>query len=198
MTVPNDTPRGAAGENPRPTGASSSDACPDVEALVRLFHPRLADLGAFRAVAAAELPDAARQLLVHQYHMTVTVEAFHRSPVNVMVLNRHVTPTHYAREILLARQSDGRIVQYGIMRVALDCLEPTVRAKIESQAAPLGRILIEHNVLRSVELCSLWRVAPGPALTRHLPPGAAGELYGRTALIHVNGQPAVELLEIVV
>jgi hypothetical protein len=72
-----------------------------------------------------------------------------------------------------------------------------VRREIESQTTPLGRILIRHNVLREVELCKLWRVEPGQELCRLFKIALAAMTFGRTALIHCNGQPAIELLEIV-
>src|SRR5690606_38127883 len=109
-------------------------------------------LGKFRRLESAEMPAVARKLLDHENHMTVTVEAFHRDSVNVQVLDKVVTDEHYARKILLTRQSDGGVVQYGIMRIKFGLLEDEVRAQIESEQVPLGRVLIQHNVLRKVEL----------------------------------------------
>jgi chorismate-pyruvate lyase len=145
------------------------------------------------------MPAVYRSLLAHEHHMTVTVEAHHGCPVDVRVLARHVTPTRYAREIVLTRQSDGRAVQYGIMRINLACLDAEVRDEIRSEKTPLGRILIQHDVLRRIRLFSLWKIKPAPQLRHALeldvePPG---EVYGRTALIDCNDEPAIELLEIV-
>jgi chorismate-pyruvate lyase len=108
-----------------------------------------------------------------------------------------VTDRHYARKILLLRTSDGRAVQFGIMRVCLDHLETPVRAEIEQARMPLGRILIDHDVLRTIQLESLYRVRPGPSLQSYLSVARGATTYGRTALIYTNNEPAVELLEIV-
>ena len=170
---------------------------PDLETLARLFYGGLESLGDFTELVADELPDAYRLLLAHDAHMTVSVEKFHESPVRVRVLDKLVTPTHYARKILLERRSDGRVVQFGIMRVNFTYLSPAVRAEIQSEAAPLGRILIQHEVLRQVRLGSLWRIAMGAELTRLFGLDGPGITYGRTALIDCNGVPAVELIEIV-
>ena len=175
----------------------SHPSVPDLEALVRLFHDSIAECGSFSETTANAMPRAYRSLLAHENHMTVTVEAFHNSPVDVVVLGKRVTETHYARKILLTRRSDGRVVQYGIMRVALSHLPETVRQEIESETIPLGRVLIEHNVLRQVELVSLWRIAVHGELADRLEMSEGETTYGRTALIHVGGEPAVELLEIV-
>ncbi|MBW3598572.1 MAG: hypothetical protein KY475_15035 [Planctomycetes bacterium] len=169
---------------------------PDLETLVGLFYDEPERLGDFDEVPASELPQPYARLLDHDKHMTVTVEAFHGSPVDVQVLETHVTSTHYARRILLTRQSDRKVVQFGIVRLNLACLDDEVRREIISQSKPLGRILIEHNVLRQVELVSLWRVACGPDLREYFGSGSEAT-FGRTALIHCNGEPAVELLEVV-
>ncbi len=129
--------------------------------------------------------------------MTVTVERFHGCPVDVQVLNVHTTKTHYSRKITLTRQSDGRVVQFGLVRLCLDFLETPVRAEIEGQTTPLGRVLIKHNVLREVQLISLWKVAAGEDLAKLFACETGAVCYGRTALIYCNGVPAVELLEIV-
>jgi chorismate-pyruvate lyase len=62
---------------------------------------------------------------------------------------------------------------------------------------PLGRVLIEHNVMRNVRLLSLWQIEPGAELRQLFKLPEAERCYGRTALIYCNGVPAVELLEIV-
>ncbi|MEX0714761.1 MAG: hypothetical protein WD278_20665 [Pirellulales bacterium] len=170
---------------------------PDLETLTGLFHDSPSELGEFDEVSADEMPAAYRQLLAHNAHMTVTVERFHNSPVDVRVLDKRVSATHYARKILLARQTDGQVVQFGIMRVNPAYLSPEVQQEIQAENIPLGRLLIQHNVLTRVQLFSLWRIVLGEELQRLF--GLTGEsiTYGRTAMIDCDGVPAVELLEIV-
>lgn len=176
---------------------SDATVFPDLDTLVALFYSRGEELGQFDEVDSHDLARDYRMLLAHDSHMTVTVERFHNGPVDVRVLETKVSDTHYARKILLARQSDGGIVQFGIMRLDLSCLSPAVRREVESQRTPLGRILIQHNVLREVHLTKLWRVTPGDELRQifQMQPGQV--TYGRTAVIHCDGEPAIELLEIV-
>jgi hypothetical protein len=170
---------------------------PVLEALVDLFYNSASDLGEFEEVTAGEMPAPYGDLLDHHAHMTVTVERFHGCPVDVQVLEVRTSKTHYSRKITLTRQSDGRVVQFGLVRLCLDFLDPPVRAEIEGQMTPLGRVLIKHNVLREVQLISLWKVAAGEELTKLFGCAAGAVSYGRTALIYCNGVPAVELLEIV-
>ena len=137
---------------------ASQPLTPDLATLVALFYDSPQTLGTFDAVEAQDMPARYAGLLAHDEHMTVTVENFHNTPVQVTVLERQVSSSHYARKILLSKQSDGCVVQYGIMRVNFAYLEPTVRRQIEAEDTPLGRVLINNNVLRSVHLAGLWRV----------------------------------------
>ena len=165
--------------------------------LVELFHESPEDLGEFHAVAASSLAQPYRELLAHPHHMTVTVERFHKSPVDVRVLDTKVAGDRYMRRILLTRQSDGRVVQFGIVRLNFEFLSPEVRREIESKSIPLGRVLIKHDVLREIELVAIWHVKPGPELCKVFGCEPNDITFGRTAIIHCNGEPAVELLEVV-
>ncbi|MEQ8788189.1 MAG: hypothetical protein RIC55_17910 [Pirellulaceae bacterium] len=172
-------------------------ATPELEHLLDLFYEQPDTLGKFEEVDESDMPEVYRGLLAHDKHMTVTVEAFHGCNVDVRVLETRVTKTHYSRKILLTRQSDGAVVQYGIVRLNLDYLEKDARREIESQQTPLGRVLIKHNVLRTVRLLALWKIEPGEELRKLFGLEGATACFGRTALIYCNGIPAVELLEIV-
>jgi hypothetical protein len=62
---------------------------------------------------------------------------------------------------------------------------------------PVGRILIQHNVLRRIEPTAFLRIRGGPAQMAWFGLSEPHTLYGRLAFIHCDGKPAVELLEIV-
>ncbi len=149
-------------------------------------------------VAAAEVPPPYRELLVHTHHMTVTLEAFHRGPVNLQVLGTMQSEDWYARRILLRRHDDDEVVQFGIARIRLSYCLPQVRDAILAGRIPLGRILIEQDVLRNVVPVAFLRVMPGPAMADWF--GKQRGLfvtYGRLGAIHLDERPAVEVLEIV-
>jgi chorismate-pyruvate lyase len=171
-------------------------AVQDLERLVALFPP--ADyLDGHEFVPADEVPEPYHGLLVHEHHMTVTVEKHHAGLVDVRVLARKLTDEYYARKILLSLQKTGQVVQFGIMRIHLADCSPEVRQEIVAARTPLGRILIAHDVLRRIELTALLRVIPGPAMCEWFGLEKPRRTYGRLARIHCNGRPAVELLEIV-
>ncbi|HEX4146186.1 MAG TPA: hypothetical protein VHY91_21980 [Pirellulales bacterium] len=168
-----------------------------LDSLVRLFYPCVDDLGDFVEVRPEVVPAVYQKLLAHQNHMTVTVERHHGSPVDVRVLETRITGEHYARKILLARQSDGAVVQFGIVRLDFAHVDDAVRREVESQQIPLGRVLIAHNVHREIHLLRLWQIEPGADLQKLFGLAGPQTIYGRTAIIDCNGEPAIELLEIV-
>jgi chorismate-pyruvate lyase len=170
---------------------------PSASRLATLFFSDLTELGRFEPASLDNLPPQARTLLAHNEHMTVALEAFHNSRVSVEALAEWRDEASYARCSLLSRQSDGAIVQFGMMRIWLADLPAAAQEEITSKKSPLGRVLIEHNVLREVELITLWKIEPGAVLRQHLGVRAKSPIYGRTAQILVDERPTVQLLEIV-
>jgi len=170
-------------------------------ALLQLFarpngsqEPELVVPGRVRAVAAAEVSEPARTLLDHGRHMTDAQESFHGGPVELRVLGVVSDGSNYAREILLSR-SNGRIVQYGIVRIDMAVIDTATAARIRRADTPLGRILSEAGMLCAVGDVHLVEFVPGPRLADHL---GSQPRFGRVADIRVAGVPAVELLEVVI
>jgi hypothetical protein len=82
------------------------------------------------------------------------------------------------------------------MRFDLNMVLPAVRDEILSERTPLGRILINYNVFRHVDLGAIFRIAVGPVFAQ-LCGSSIGEVtYGRLATIFCNERPAVDLLEV--
>ncbi len=169
---------------------------PALDHLAGLFFADLAQLGTFEEVLVENTPEPYRSLLAHHEHMTVAVELHHGSPVDVEVLTASRDGDFYSRKIVLHRQSDGQVVLFGVPRINLKLLDDDVRREILSQNIPLGRVLIDHNVMREVQLASLYRIEPGPELCRMLRLPEPRTTYGRTAFIYLDGYLAIELLEI--
>lgn len=169
----------------------------ELDQLISLFYQDAKDLGAFQQVEANQLSTVGRNLLAHDQHMTVTVEKRHQCSVDVVVMETRTDENYYSRKILLTRQSDGCVVQFGIVRINKTYLTKEVQDEIEKLETPLGRILINHDVLRTVKLLSLLEIKCGEELANMLGLETGSLCYGRTALIYCNGSPAIELLEIV-
>jgi hypothetical protein len=174
---------------PEPTGT-------DVQGLFALFPP--ADyMTRAELVPPGRVPLPYQDLLVHEHHMTVTLEAHHDDLVDVQVLEYRVAGDSYSRKILLRLQRTGGVVMFGLVRVNFRYCSDAIRREILAGHTPLGRILINANVLRRIEPTAYLRVLPGPAMVGWFGLDGPRPTYGRFALIHCDEQPAVELLEIV-
>lgn len=161
---------------------------------VKLF-PQLGETRA-EPVSASEVPPPFQSLLVHPNHMTVTVERFFRDRVEVLVRDVNRSNGAYARDIRLALSASGRIVQLGVVMIDLSVLSPPVRDAILAERTPLGRVLIQHEVLTVIEPVQFLKVSPGPDLCREFECHYPATTYGRIGVISADGHPAVEVLEI--
>lgn len=168
----------------------------ELRALTDLFPETPPLIERAEHVPAALMPEPYRQMLAHDHHMTVTMESYHKSSVDVRIIDRKHEGDYYCRKILLLKSGTDTVVQFGIVKFNLSYVLPAVREEILAGEIPLGRVLINHNVLRHIDLGALLRITAGAGLARHLQMEAGGVTYGRLATIFCNRQPAVDLLEI--
>ncbi len=147
-------------------------------------------------IPAALLPEPYRAMLAHDAHMTVTMEKYHQSTVDVRIIDRRQDGDVYSRKILLLKNGTDEIVQFGIVRFDLQYVIEPVRREIVTGETPLGRVLINHNVLRHIDLGALLRINVGEPLARYFQIKRGEETYGRLATIFCDQRPAVDLLEI--
>lgn len=147
-------------------------------------------------IPSAVTPEPYKSLLVHNEHMTVTMERYHQTTVDVRVLAHRHDGDLYARKILLLKHGTNTPVQFGIVRFNLSYVTAAVRREIIDGTTPLGRILINHNVLRHIDLGAILELTAGPGLADCLRMPVGGVTYGRLATIFCNRQPAVDLLEV--
>lgn len=147
-------------------------------------------------VSQSMLPKPYQQMLAHNEHMTLHMEQYHQTSVDVRVLARRLDGDIYSRKIVLLKHGSDEVVQFGIVRFDLTTVSQRVREEILSEQTPLGRILIRHNVFRDIQLGALLRITAGPGLSELFRMPLGGETYGRLATIFCEDQAAVDLLEI--
>ncbi len=153
--------------------------------------------GEFEVIAAGDVPPPFDGLLVHREHMTATLGRHHGRPVELRVLRFRIDGDTYSREIVLTPAGSETIVEYGIVRLDLSVVSPAVRAEIEARRAPLGDILIRHDVLRRIEPQWYLRFGGESPILEHFRTSGASEAYGRLGTIYCDEAPAIELLEVV-
>ncbi|MEM1060971.1 MAG: hypothetical protein AAF907_18145 [Planctomycetota bacterium] len=169
----------------------------ELEALLGLFPDGEPLVNHAAHVPAGGLPPAYKMLLAHDQHMTVTMEAFHGSPVTVDVeAEKYDDAGRYCRRITLACEQTARVVQFGVVRFDFSYVTDAVREEIVGGRTPLGRVLIRHNVLRHIDLGAILSIECGPGLASRFGCGVGTGTHGRLATIFCDGKPAVDLLEI--
>jgi len=141
-------------------------------------------------------PEPYRQLLVHEQHMTLMMEQFHQTSIDVHVREVRIEEHTYCRKILLQRSDTGAPVQLGIVRIDMNSLPGVVREEIVAGQLPLGRVLINHHVRRRIELRTILEITAARELAELLHMREGEITYGRTATIFCHHAPAVELLEV--
>ncbi|MEF9995512.1 MAG: hypothetical protein RR784_02880 [Burkholderiaceae bacterium] len=150
-----------------------------------------------RPIAPAAIPSPYRQLLVHNGHMTEVLEAHHGASVDVHPFSIHRKGEIYGRKLDLSCRSTGEIVMTGLMIFNLQSVAPMVREEILAARIPLGRILINHRVLREVTSEAYFHISADDPLAARFGLAEPRDVYGRLATIFCDGAPAVDLLEIV-
>ena len=167
----------------------------ELRALTDLFPEGPALFTRVEHIPSVVTPEPYKSMLVHNHHMTVTMEQYHQTTVDVRVLAARELGDIYARKILLLKQGTNIPVQFGIVRFNFQYVTDAVRKEILGGQIPLGRVLITHNVLRHIDLGAILEFTAGPALAEALQMPIGDKTFGRMATIFCNHQPAVDLLE---
>lgn len=168
----------------------------ELDSLISLFPQDEPLIDSAEHVPSSQTPEPYKQMLVHDHHMTVTMESYHQSSVDVRVLDQALDGDTYVRKILLLKSGTDQVVQFGIVRFNFQYVTEDVRDEILAGETPLGRVLINHNVLRHIDLGAILRITAGPGLASLLQMPTGDVTYGRLATIFCNHRPAVDLLEI--
>jgi hypothetical protein len=148
-------------------------------------------------VAAEEVPQPQRKLLVHHRDMTSTLRRHYGEPIALRVLDRKLTRDHYARHIVLETARTGRAVEYGAIRVYLPLLSPQARTDVLAARTPMGAILAAHGV--SYHCCpgAYFKLRSNELINQSLGLDDSQWVYGRcNCLDDQQGQTIAEVIEI--
>ena len=174
--------------------ATLMELCAPFVAAGAAFDPECA------VVQPEEIPHPDDELLVHHEHMTVALERYHGSAVDVHVQDEHLTPDGglYTRRIFLTpANAPHRPVEWGIVRLDFRYMDDAVRDEILRKQMPLGAILIKHNVHRRIKPRFFLRFPQSGPVLKLFGASETRPVYGRLGTIYCDDEPAIELLEIV-
>ncbi len=109
---------------------------------------------AMQPLAGHALPEPDRRLLVHPNDMTSTLAAFHGSQLRLEVLQQRWLDDLYLREVFLRTQETDRIVEYGVIAIALEQFSTLQQTVITTGEMPLGGLLRRHQIpFESAPIC---------------------------------------------
>ena len=149
-------------------------------------------------IPAADIPHRYRDLLVHNDHMTATLENHYNCQLALEICNVRQEGNNYSRKLLLHAGKGGLVVMVGIINIQLQFFGADIAGEIVAGKTPLGRILIENVVMRRIESLAYIRIKMNSCLHAMFEVDAHyNETFGRIARIICDHEPAVELLEII-
>ena len=149
------------------------------------------------AVEGAEIPQPYRELLVHANDMTPTLEAYHRSPIELRLIQRHLEGSLYSRLVDLSIVGHDTPVEFGCIAIHLEHFPAAAREMILDGHVPLGTILARHEIEHQSSPEAYVRVTADPFMSDALYLSGSPDLYGRrNVLLAPGGGILAEVLEI--
>jgi hypothetical protein len=100
---------------------------------------------AIQLIQPHEIPANERELLVHDHDMTSTLTEYHRSPIDLQVVEKEATDDYLMRLVVLRRRGLPVPVEFGAIGIRLEAFGPALRARVCEGLRPLGGLLEEHD-----------------------------------------------------
>lgn len=151
----------------------------------------------FRTLAPDQLPQPARDLLVHDRDMTGTLAQFHRQPIHLRVLEKRLNGDELTRRVVLVRADSGAIVEYGASRTRLSVLGDEARRAVLEGHTPLGGVLTQFKIAFVSSPSAYFEVDADESIREAMTPQSATRLYGRcNALTAQDGREISAVVEI--
>ena len=117
----------------------------DIYPLDAFYEQRGEQLPVIGRVHPDEMPEPYRSLLVHKNDMTPTLREFHKAPIHIRVLERHVFENEYFREVVLLLNGTEKPIEFGAIKIVLDLFPPGAQQEILNEKRPLGHIRAGHS-----------------------------------------------------
>lgn len=176
-------------------------ATPKAEAwlapLQRFYEKTGQSLPPVRFLAAEELPEPERGLLVHSSDMTSRLRAYHGSEISLDVLDVEWQEQAMIREVILRRERDLAPVEFGAIKIHLDRLPKEVAEQVREGKRPLGGILEAARLPFTSGPRAFFEIEADALMAYFLGGKARALLRGRcNVLANQNREDFAEIVEI--
>lgn len=144
-----------------------------------------------------ELPEPAKQLLVHDDDMTPTLIHYFGQDIYLQVLHTEEEHLVIKREVILHLEETQEPVEFGAIKIDLSCMPAHVQDIIREGKKPLGGILHEHHVAHTSHPSGYFQVSSDDIMQRAFSFHDQPVLYGRCNMLrYENGNTLAEVVEV--
>lgn len=140
------------------------------------------ELPPYRVIAAAELPQPYRRLLVHTRDMTSVLQEFHAQNTHLENFDFVREADRVLRTVALLRE-DGRPVEFGAIEIRLSLFTDTVQRDILACHTPLGAILNRYKIGYTSSPKSFFEIESIGFIGEALRLESPAQLYGRANVL---------------
>ncbi|MDE0859731.1 MAG: hypothetical protein OSA93_06195 [Akkermansiaceae bacterium] len=149
----------------------------------------------FEWIESDELEWPYRDLLFHQRDMTSTLARFHGAEISLKILQERSEGDSYLREVLLS--AGPKPVEYGLIEVAVNHFEESLRNKILSGKEPLGGILNDSGLDYHSQPVGFFQIESRKFTPDFFPSAGGKFLFGRyNTLFDGDRQMLARIVEI--
>lgn len=96
-------------------------------------------------IKGEDMAEPYRSLLVHRLDMTGTLASFYQSLPSLSVLENEQTKNVLMRRVVLYIPTTRQKVEFGEIKIYLDCFDVNMQEMITAGEVPLGEILKKHQ-----------------------------------------------------
>ena len=148
-------------------------------------------------IDGAAMPQPYRRLLVHDDDMTPTLERYAGKPIHLKLLQVRQAGDALYRQVVLMTTGDETPIEFGAIRINLECFKAEPRRLIEEGYRPLGRILADYRIGHSSSPTGFFQIASDPVTAAAFGLRQPRILYGRHNVLRDDQQRVLaEVVEI--
>ncbi|MBH06402.1 MAG: hypothetical protein CMJ20_08785 [Phycisphaeraceae bacterium] len=162
------------------TSLDSQWACDPLESFCRRHGRPAPDC---QVLNVADIPSPYHDLLVHKDDMTPILQAYHKQPLVVRVLDKDMDRNWLVREVVLIGELDQVVAEYGAIRIRLDRFDADPRGLITECRQPLGAILEQFQIKHQSRPTQYFRVEADHVMQDTLSASVGQWLFGRRNIL---------------
>ena len=164
--------------------------------LARFYRKSGVELPEIEPLEGHEVPGSAGKLLVHDGDMTSRLRTHHGAEIGLRVCSSVQENGDLYRLVVLFREDTETPVEFGAIRIMLERLPESARARIEAGKEPLGAILESEKVPFTSHPQSYFQYTSDAFISLLLDAPVHASLFGRCNILATGGETFAEIVEI--